>query len=244
MLALNFFLLRNPLWLLHLCLASLLIVSLFALKCPGFNNKLCAYSIHGSCYSYNCSICNRKYISLENLVLWKVQIKIMFVKVIFWNKQTTNQKPVSCLLNRQWIHQKALMDRALMLTCHSWNILEWTRYSPVGNTFKLPITKVLMMLEDIHGSTLSQAQIQGCLCASGAVPCLWGEAELPLATHVMYVYQRTIASFGKMSSLCPNRKYSRLVLWEPPRRHLILIWPDYFISQPVHLVQKKVPLSI
>ena len=70
-----------------------------------------------------------------------------------------------------------------------------------GYYLKLDVTKVLMMLENFQGSSLSQAQIQGCLCISGTIMCVWGEVELSFV-----LVKEPQLSLGKFAFYVPTEK--------------------------------------
>ena len=140
---------------------------------------------------------------IYNTYLWKTYCSVMEgSSQDYICKSDFLKKVVSCLPNRQWVHQQALMDGG---ADDNLSFLEHSGANQMhscGYILKLHVMKVLVMLENIHGFTLSQAQMQSCLCVSGAITCMWGEVELSLATHVICACQRTTASFGKMRFFC------------------------------------------
>lgn len=123
---------------------------------------------------------------------------------------------VSCLPNRQWIHQQALMDGG---ADDNLSFLEHSGANQMhfyGYILKLHVMKVLVMLENIHGFTLSQAQMQSCLCVSGAIYVHVGRGWI-VSCHPCHVCLSKNHSFLWENELflCPNRKYSRVVREQP-----------------------------
>ena len=153
-----------------------------------------------------------------------------FCKSDFLKKK---KKKSSVLLTKQTMSLPWLMggrggaDDNLSLLEHS----EANQMHSCGYYLKLHIANMLVMLENFLGSSLSQAQIQGCLCISGTIMCVWGEVELSFV-----LVKELQLSLGKFAFCVPTEKTAGC---PGGTTGMTFFWHDGYISQPVHLVEEN-----